>query len=37
MNIKTILRSGFQKNWEGVVFIAPWFIGFVVFMAFPIG
>ncbi|MFC0210859.1 carbohydrate ABC transporter permease [Paenibacillus chartarius] len=31
------MRSAFSEYMEGTLFIAPWFIGFVVFMAFPIG
>jgi len=31
------LRSSFMEYLEGTLFIAPWFIGFLAFMAFPIG
>ncbi|NOU96825.1 ABC transporter permease subunit [Paenibacillus sp. LMG 31456] len=31
------LRASFSEYLEGMIFIAPWFIGFLVFMAFPIG
>ncbi|UJF35597.1 carbohydrate ABC transporter permease [Paenibacillus hexagrammi] len=37
MNQKWRLRSSLIEYLEGTLFIAPWFIGFIVFMAFPIG
>ncbi|XEC96124.1 carbohydrate ABC transporter permease [Paenibacillus tarimensis] len=34
---KTGVKSSLIEYLEGAIFIAPWFIGFVVFMAFPLG
>ncbi|WP_199614053.1 carbohydrate ABC transporter permease [Paenibacillus alkalitolerans] len=34
---KLRLRSSLIDYMEGAIFIAPWFIGFLAFMAFPIG
>jgi ABC-type sugar transport system permease subunit len=31
------LSGAAVRNLEGMIFIAPWFIGFLLFMAFPIG
>ncbi len=37
MKRKRRLNSSLVEYLEGTLFIAPWFIGFIVFMAFPIG
>ncbi|MZQ83125.1 ABC transporter permease subunit [Paenibacillus sp. 5J-6] len=37
MNRKARMRSSLIEYLEGTLFIAPWFIGFIFFMAFPIG
>lgn len=34
---KRILTSKVKRNLEGMLFIAPWLLGFLVFMAFPLG
>ncbi|MBD2868518.1 carbohydrate ABC transporter permease [Paenibacillus arenilitoris] len=37
MNKATKLRASMMEYVEGTIFIAPWFIGFVLFMGFPLG
>ncbi|UUZ96493.1 hypothetical protein LJK87_20610 [Paenibacillus sp. P25] len=37
MNRKLRLKASVIDYLEGALFIAPWFIGFLVFMAFPLG
>jgi ABC-type sugar transport system permease subunit len=37
MNRKRTLKAGRIRKIEGSLFIAPWVIGFMVFMAFPLG
>ncbi|MCS7459777.1 sugar ABC transporter permease [Paenibacillus doosanensis] len=37
MKSKLKLRASLLEYVEGSIFIAPWFIGFLVFMAFPLG
>lgn len=37
MTRKRKLKSSLIEYLEGTLFIAPWFIGFLIFMAFPIG
>jgi ABC-type sugar transport system permease subunit len=37
MNVRSAVKSSVLKYWEGTLFITPWLIGFVVFVAFPIG
>ncbi|CAN7627709.1 sugar ABC transporter permease [Paenibacillus sp. LjRoot153] len=37
MKRKFRLNSSLVEYLEGAIFIAPWFIGFLIFMAFPIG
>ncbi|WP_028548329.1 carbohydrate ABC transporter permease [Paenibacillus sp. UNC451MF] len=37
MKTKMRMRASLIEYVEGTIFIAPWFIGFLVFMAFPIG
>lgn len=37
MKRKRRLNSSLVEYLEGAIFIAPWFIGFLIFMAFPIG
>lgn len=37
MNRSARLKAALMEYVEGTVFIAPWFVGFLVFMAFPLG
>ncbi|WP_019534319.1 carbohydrate ABC transporter permease [Paenibacillus ginsengihumi] len=37
MKARARLKASLMEYMEGTIFIAPWFIGFVVFMAFPLG
>ncbi|WP_282935331.1 sugar ABC transporter permease [Paenibacillus sp. RC67] len=37
MKTKLRMRASLIDYVEGMIFIAPWFLGFLVFMAFPIG
>ncbi|MEI7025592.1 carbohydrate ABC transporter permease [Paenibacillus sp. y28] len=37
MKRKIRLSASLREYLEGSLFIAPWFIGFIIFMAFPIG
>src|SRR5690625_7126236 len=30
-------RSKVSRNIEGILFILPWFLGFLIFLAFPLG
>ncbi|MFC5653641.1 carbohydrate ABC transporter permease [Paenibacillus solisilvae] len=37
MNKATKLKAAMMEYVEGTIFIAPWFIGFLMFMGFPLG
>jgi ABC-type sugar transport system permease subunit len=36
MNKKPVLNAKTARNLEGTLFILPWFLGFLIFLAFPI-
>ncbi len=37
MNSYSTPRFWSRANWEAYLFLAPWFVGFILFLAFPIG
>lgn len=37
MDSRSIPRFWSHSNWEAYLFLSPWFVGFILFLAFPIG